>query len=997
MIALRWKVGALGAFLLTVAATAQIGPGPFAAFPTANATDARFMGFGCAGIATFEQGVSMALAIPAGQPNFTVSIFDGDTGGVDSLNRQHWDVGTRQLIYSLYADPLRTGTPVPANLIGTWTGNAANPTSGPLWTATAANMPDNDWWGVTVSTSPGAQGASGNYFYLLTIALDGVCAPLEVTEANIKIAATNPMSFQVPRFGLVAALRQFANDGPIVYPGTFPPPGNDFVHAPSTYNGTFDFFFKLHGGETDLRLYDGDFDFGTSSLVGLPSGTVLNPCVDTDDPDTSPLYAGFPFSTVGANPEGINSPGSPADDSNFDVFRRGDLTSSGQEVPGRIGCVRYEVTDPNGTTYRNDNPSGSLEWEQFRIATPLAVNPSDSDYVASTNMLPSGAWHLRVIGLDLSNLNFFFANACATRNQGPACVDLSVYLLGDTVWLDKNGNGVQDSGEPGIAGVKVNLLNSDLSVVDTVVTGDTGQPNWAACTVHNTGLGTQGLYCHGVNAPGDYLLQIAPENFQPGGALQGLASTTGGQSQTHTVTNDNVSIYDFGYRGTGSIGDRVWQDTDADGAQDGGEPGINGVTVELLDSGGNVVATQVTSGDGNYNFTNLAPGTYSVRIVSSTLPAGLAPSFDFDGTGTPNIAMVSLAPGALRADVDFGYRGTASVGNRVWNDVDGDGVQDGGEAGLNGVTVELLDGDGDVVATQTTSGDGNYSFTNLTAGTYSVRVVSSTLPAGFVPTYDLDGTGTPHIATFTLGAGQNRTDVNFGYRNPPTLSVGDRVWNDADGDGVQDSGEAGLNSITVQLLNSLNVVIATQTTSGDGNYLFTNLASGTYTVRIVSATLPAGFVPTYDLDGTGTPHQATFSLSASRNDVDFGYRSSVQQPGTGTLGYWKNHPEAWPVQTITVGGKTYTKAQAISIMGTPGRGDKTYDMFKQLVAAKLNVLIGNASSCISSTIAAADAWLTTYPVGSGISGSSSAWATGGPLHIKLDDYNNGRLCAPHRN
>src|SRR6185295_8945370 len=171
MSSLRWKLGAFCAFLLTTAAMGQIGPGPFAAFPSANPTDARFLGFGCAGIATFEQGVTMVVAITADQASFTLSLFDGDTGGVDPMNKQHWDVGNRQLIYSLYADPLRTGIPAPANLIGSWTGNGANPTSGPLWTASAATMPDNDWWGVTITTSSIAQAASDNYFYLLTIAL----------------------------------------------------------------------------------------------------------------------------------------------------------------------------------------------------------------------------------------------------------------------------------------------------------------------------------------------------------------------------------------------------------------------------------------------------------------------------------------------------------------------------------------------------------------------------------------------------------------------------------------------------------------------------------------------------------------------------------------------------------------------------------------------------------------------------------------------------------
>ncbi len=119
-------------------------------------------------------------------------------------------------------------------------------------------------------------------------------------------------------------------------------------------------------------------------------------------------------------------------------------------------------------------------------------------------------------------------------------------------------------------------------------------------------------------------------------------------------------------------------------------------------------------------------------------------------------------------------------------------------------------------------------------------------------------------------------------------------------------------------------------------------------------------------------------------------------PGTGTIGYWKTHPNDWPVEEIVMGGVTYTKAEAIAIMWQPIKGDKSLNMFNQLVAAKLNVIIGNDSSCIADTIAAADAWMVTYPPGSGVGASSPAWQVGGPLHDTLDDYNNGLLCAPHR-
>ncbi|HBL28691.1 MAG TPA: hypothetical protein DD490_17790, partial [Acidobacteria bacterium] len=109
-----------------------------------------------------------------------------------------------------------------------------------------------------------------------------------------------------------------------------------------------------------------------------------------------------------------------------------------------------------------------------------------------------------------------------------------------------------------------------------------------------------------------------------------------------------------------------------------------------------------------------------------------------------------------------GYRGTASLGDRVWYDADGDEIQDGGETGLSGVTVELLNGGGVVIATTITGANGLYGFNHLAAGSYTVRVVSSTLPAGAVATYDLDGIGSAHTAAATLAGGEARTDVDFG-------------------------------------------------------------------------------------------------------------------------------------------------------------------------------------------------------------------------------------------
>jgi len=146
---------------------------------------------------------------------------------------------------------------------------------------------------------------------------------------------------------------------------------------------------------------------------------------------------------------------------------------------------------------------------------------------------------------------------------------------------------------------------------------------------------------------------------------------------------------------------------------------------------------------------------------------------------------------------------------------------------------------------------------------------------------------------------------------------------------------------------------------------------------------------------TGAPLFPAMSL-----EIDaIATRSLVRYQGTGTPGYWKNHPDAWPVDEITIGGVSYTKEEAIALMKEDDKKDKTLTMFNALVAAKLNVLIGNDDSCIADTIIAADAWMEDYgPAGIGVKagGKNSPWREGEPLSLELDRYNNGQLCAPSR-
>lgn len=79
------------------------------------------------------------------------------------------------------------------------------------------------------------------------------------------------------------------------------------------------------------------------------------------------------------------------------------------------------------------------------------------------------------------------------------------------------------------------------------------------------------------------------------------------------------------------------------------------------------------------------------------------------------------------------------------------------------------------------------------------------------------------------------------------------------------------------------------------------------------------------------------------------------------IGFWRSHPEAWPVPTLTVGGETYDRDAAMSILSAPVRGDVTVLLFKDVVAARLNVLAGGERG-VEAAIAAADAYLARHPV-----------------------------------
>jgi len=361
-----------------------------------------------------------------------------------------------------------------------------------------------------------------------------------------------------------------------------------------------------------------------------------------------------------------------------------------------------------------------------------------------------------------------------------------------------------------------------------------------------------------------------------------------------TVTDDDVNLRDFLLDDleTYAIRGTVRLDTALDGTLDYNEPGLGGVTVRLLDSVGNELATMLTATDGSYVFLGAVPGSYQ---VATTTPTGANHVTDADGDGNgTNLIQLTL----VNADVDtrdFLLDGvtTQSLGDYVWLDEDGDGIQNAGESGIGNVLVQLYDADGLVLlGTTVTDANGYYHFPYLNEGTYTVRISTTSLPTGLAanPTHDLDGVVTPHQTEVVLVFGVNRLDADFGYNWSPTGditgnqglgAIGDRVWIDADGDGVQDPGEPGLGGVQVTLLfdglgdGVANQVYGTTTTAADGGYIFDELPSGIYVVVINGGTAPTGYAPTGDPDGV-LDNRTTFPIVLAPGDVyvnaDFGYQ-----------------------------------------------------------------------------------------------------------------------------
>ncbi|MEZ4864274.1 MAG: SdrD B-like domain-containing protein [Caldilineaceae bacterium] len=572
------------------------------------------------------------------------------------------------------------------------------------------------------------------------------------------------------------------------------------------------------------------------------------------------------FGSVAGGPD-------PADSRNYSAKARGDIlracinSSGGWDLESNGTCGGVTTAGANDA----EGPGGGEYYYQDRQISPshsetsygaLAQVAGLPDVVATIfnpienagAVSDSGVkWYNNVTGMttrgylvhDASGDPARFEKANGMGDIEPLCPEAPLEI-GNRVWQDTNGDGVQGPGEPGINGVTVELYRDGV-LVGTTVTANDGQYLFNDSNVNqNNANGIDAGLC-GPNGEAVYEVRIpnaaggsqqAPlaglsltQANNGGGANGDLRDSNGtlaGVNAIYAIPCSDLSApgfnnhsYDFGFTPaqTYSLGNYVWIDTNNDGLVTTGEPPVpNGVVVELLNSAGAPTGQTSVTQNGFYLFSGLAPGSYRVRLAASNFQTG----------------------GLLA-----GYTSSTGAGQEANPDNNGDQNDNGLDSGtpaIDGITsgVITLTGDEPLNETPTSSG----------------------IPGN-------DGQGTPD-------ADSNLT-VDFGVVPPPTerVAIGNVVFRDFNNNGRFEpaTGETGVDGAVVALLPAgadpvTATPLATTTTANGGFYVFDNLEPGQYFVYLRPQNFQSGAVLAEYLSSTGSGVSASIDDNVDENGID---------------------------------------------------------------------------------------------------------------------------------
>lgn len=330
----------------------------------------------------------------------------------------------------------------------------------------------------------------------------------------------------------------------------------------------------------------------------------------------------------------------------------------------------------------------------------------------------------------------------------------------------------------------------------------------------------------------------------------------------------------------------LWEDVDGNDTRDASEPVYANKTVRLYDWDDSLVAQTTTDSDGHYEFDRLLPERYRVEI---DLPANLEitgyqaisdKEVDNDFVRADTYlasATVNLATESHPENVDGGFYTKASIGDYVWEDTDGNGLQDSHEPGFENAKVTLYrmnGGDAIGSGSMTTAANGAYSFTGLKPGTYKVAIepLSTHIPTdlavgGAGAENDSKLKDTWETDELALASGDTRSDVDAGLTGALDGTV-TLTKVDHNGDGLADA-VFGIWPSGADV--EADEPLKTATSQADGSVTFSDLANGEYQVKEITA--PAGF------DADSTVRQARI-ISNSQLSVDLGTVANTLSLGT---------------------------------------------------------------------------------------------------------------------
>ncbi|MEO7715843.1 MAG: SdrD B-like domain-containing protein [Capsulimonas sp.] len=622
---------------------------------------------------------------------------------------------------------------------------------------------------------------------------------------------------------------------------------------------------------------------GAYAFTGITIGSYTVTAPDTASGDTLETAGSLPV-TVTANHESPNNNFGyllPVGSLSGTLYVDGNKNSAFEGGEATLSGITVTLKDANGgvvaTTTTGSN--GAYSFTGLTIGSYTVTAPATA---AGDNLETAGSLSVTVTAdKDAPNNNFGYI--------------LPVGTLSGTLYVDANKNSTLNTGEAGLSGITVNLLDGSGAIVATTTTGSDGTYSFASLTI------------------GSYTVAA------PATAGDDTLETAATLSVTVTADKDAPNN-NFGYvLPVGSVSGTLFVDGDKDGAFDNGEATLNGITVNLLDANGATVASTTTNSSGYYSFTGLASAAYTVSAPAAAGGYALE---------TSQTLPVTVVGNQNDGDNDFGYiKPVGSLSGVFYLDGDKDSQYDAGEALFPGVTVTLKDASGSIVATTTTDSDGAYSFTGLTVGSYTVS-------APGVVSGDLLETSANLNVTVT--ANHDTPNNNFGYI-VPLGSLSGTLYLDANKNSTLNTGEAGISGLTVNLVDASGAIVATTTTGSDGTYSFAGIVAGSYTVTAPSAS------GTATLETSGSLN-VTVSANQNSGNNNFGYVLPALGSLSGTLYVDGNKNSGLDNGETGLSGLTVNLLDAAgNIIATTTTGSNGTYSFTGLAAGSYRVVAPGAS------------------------------------------------------